>query len=194
MTNEHVLVSEWITTLSLAVELKDEFAPHLDVRGNVTLKLIGGNRERAVEQPGRSGYYLFRDVPNGSHQLETEAYYYVHEPVAVMLPRPDPKSPVMQLLLKPNPSYSFPEGTTLLKGIVIDASKRPLPDVRINVVNRSESTLTTSKGAFVLYFKTMAADTLAVILRLNRAGGSSKDISAEIKKGKVVLLGNIEYP
>jgi hypothetical protein len=193
MTNGHLLVSEWITRLSFAAEAIDELAPRREVIGNVTLRLTGGIRERKVEQPGRSGYYVFHDVPDGAYELETEADYYVHEPVSLTLPRPDPNSLVVKLILKPKPSYPFPMGASLLRGRVVDGSSRPLANVSIKVLERTESTLTTAEGAFALYFKNIGPDTLPVKLRIKRERQRNKDVEARVTKAKVISLDKIEY-
>ncbi len=141
------------TTLSLAVEFEDEYAPHLKPKGELFVTLRGGIYALTQHQTNRSGYYLFCDVPDGSYTLETKARYYLDESLPVNVPMPDLRDPAVKITLKPHPLYPFPDGSTLIKGIIRDPDGNILPDTLIEVRRRTETTRTTAEGTFVLYFK-----------------------------------------
>ncbi|MCP4404701.1 MAG: DUF2012 domain-containing protein, partial [bacterium] len=179
---------------SLAVELEDEFAPHLKPKGELFVTLKGGTYALTQLQTNRSGYYIFCDVPDGSYTLETKARYYLDESLAVDLAMPDPRDPVVKITLKPHPVYPFPEGSTLIKGEVRDPDGNVLPDTLIEVRRREETTRTTSEGTFVLYFKEIETGTVRLKVTHSLHGDLRERVDVTIRervdvtKGKVTIV------
>jgi hypothetical protein len=67
-------------------------------------------------------------------------------------------NPVVEITLKPRPSYPFSAGTTLIRGIFLDTAGNPVPGAEVKVVEKGISTITTPKGEFVFYFKGLTDD------------------------------------
>ena len=87
----NILDHKITTKLSLAIELKDEFAPHLKPKGNILVILNNILRNGA----NRSGYYVFRDITDGYYTVDIKAKYYLDESLNVDIPRPDSQNPVV---------------------------------------------------------------------------------------------------
>lgn len=144
-----------ITRLSKAVRLEDEYTEKPPV-GQVEV-LLAAQGVKAVRNP--SGYYLFTDLPAGVGDLglrvEAEHYFAVNTTA-------DLSEPVVEITLKPAPSYPFPPGATLIRGIFLDTAGNPLPDARVEVLETNINTITTRRGEFVLYFKGLTVDDVFV--------------------------------
>ena len=134
------------TTLSMAVWLKDDYTEKPPI-GSVEVLLVG-QEKKSVKNPG--GYYLFLDLPNGEYQVRVESEHYFAVNTTVNLPGPDP---VIEITLIPRPSYPFLYGTTLIRGVFLDADGNPVSDANMEVIDKDISTITTQKGEFVVYFK-----------------------------------------
>ena len=172
------------TRLSLAVELIDEFAPHLKPRGEFTITLANGKHDKIIHNPNRSGYYIFRDIANGSYELKIHGKYYLEETLDIQLPLADPLSPVVKVILKPDPLYTFPDDTLLIKGKVVDGDGKPVSGAKIKVDGRDENTETTAEGKFVIYFKEI--DVAAVDLVVSK-NGSPKNVSVNLCQERKII-------
>jgi hypothetical protein len=109
--------------------------------------------------------------------------------MAVNLPQPDPKNPVVEVTLKPKPSYPFPGNATLVRGLVSNGG--PVVDADINVVGKTIETKTDEKGEFVLYFKGIKQEAITVEIK---KGGNTKSVNTTIEEGKTVSLGIVSFP
>lgn len=102
-----------LTTLSLAVQLVDDYAVAGEPLGRVTVSLAGSPRG-AVRNP--SGYYVFTDLPAATHELVVEADFYLRETVSVTTG--GLQNLVKKIIVKPNSSYPFLSMATLIRGVV----------------------------------------------------------------------------
>ncbi|MCP4156517.1 MAG: hypothetical protein GY757_52875 [bacterium] len=135
-------------TLSLAVELVDDYSGGPPVgKAAVIIEETQTGLAR-----NRSGYYLYIDAPKGEYKLRVTAEYYFEATATVKLPRPDPKNPVVEITMKPLPSYPFPPGATLIRGQVENKEGKPVPGAKVNVIGKDLNNTTTVRGEYVLYF------------------------------------------
>src|SRR5574337_81514 len=105
-----------ITNLSLAVWLIDDFTKKEPI-GHIKVELKEKDGE-AVRN--LSGYYLFNDLAAGNYTVSVESDVYFAEEKVVNMPLPDPKNPVVEIVLKPRPAYPFPDNATLVRGLVLN--------------------------------------------------------------------------
>lgn len=139
-------VGTWITTLSLAVVLEDGFTNESPVR-SPEVRLEGIDVE-PVTTP--SGYQVFLDLPadpvtvvvDGRNPFLDERREAVDvidlsDPNADVDPA-DPESlPVETVVLRPAPSYRFPSGATVVRGVVRTASDEPVSDATVSIAGNS---------------------------------------------------------
>lgn len=144
------------TKLSMAVSLIDDYTGKRPT-GWVKVFLEGEDL-KSIKNPG--GYYLFINLPGNEYQVHVEAEHYFNEDKTVKLSDLDPLNPVVQVKLNPRPSYPFPSGTTLIRGMVCDVDENPVPGVKVEVLEKNVINITTEKGEFVLYFKGLTEDNI----------------------------------
>lgn len=149
------------TRLSLAVLLMDEYTEKPPI-GLLKVSIKELNKKPVKN---RSKYYLFCDIPGGYYTIfvESEYYFPVEKPVKV----PDPPLPgqeyepvIKDIKLEPKPSYPFPAGATLIRGMVIDMNNMPVSGANIEVTGKEVNSVTTEKGEFVLFFKGLKEEDL----------------------------------
>jgi hypothetical protein len=164
MYGYHVYPDQKITTrLSLAVSLVDDYTGKQPIGG---VKVFLKEKEEDLKEKeiksvkNRSGYYLFLDLPEEEYRVQVEAEHYFEEDIPVKLSDLDPLNPVVQIKLKPRPSYPFPSGTTLIRGMVSDTDKNPVAGAKVEVPEKNVINITTEKGEFVLYFKGLTDDNI----------------------------------
>jgi hypothetical protein len=152
-TIEKIFLESRKTKLSFAVSLVDEYTNEKPIGGmEVSLKETS---KRAVKNPG--SYYLFLDLPDDSYTVQVRSEYYFDEDLDINTAGRDPKNPVM-LTLKPKPSYLFPPGATLIRGVVYDVYGTPISGAKAKVRGRDVENKTTEEGEFVLYFRALTED------------------------------------
>ena len=147
--------------LSLAIYLVDEFTQRQPI-GNLSVSVNDG---KLVPVKNPSGYYLLfkpkvlpEDVSE-KLQVNVKSDYYFEENLEVQLSALDPKEPLKQIELKPNPSYPFPNGTTLIRGMVVEPpSDAAASGATVEIAEKGLQTKTSSKGEFVLYFLPLTQD------------------------------------
>ena len=142
------------TTLSLAVSLQDDYTGDRPIGG--VKVFLEGRDLKSVKNP--SGYYLFLDLAGSEYQVRVETDYYFSEKTTVKLPELDPLNPVVQVKLKPEPSYPFSPGTTLIRGMVYGSDQNPAAGAKVEVPGKNVNNITTEKGEFVLYFKGLSEE------------------------------------
>ena len=121
---EVVLDTTIITHVTLAVVLVDSYtnAPAI---GRVRVLLKEHSQEGRVNP---SGYFLFLNIPDGIYTLRVESEHYLDEEVVLSLPASPPEHLLVTILLQPRPSYPFPPGATLIRGLVRDAVSTALEE------------------------------------------------------------------
>jgi hypothetical protein len=174
-----------ITTLSLAVWVMDDFTKNKPA-GNIKVMIKDGERKAFQNL---SWYYLFTDLPAGNYTVAVEADLYFSEEVMVAVPCPDPKNPVIEITLKPRPAYPFPNNATLVKGLLSNAG--PVTNAAVKVIGKTIETITDERGEFILYFKGIKKEDIAIEIKKN---GNTKSVNATIEECKTVSLGIIIFP
>ncbi len=173
------------THLSLAVQLTDDYTKK-EPLGNIQVKIKEGNIN-AIKNP--SGYYLFTDFAAGNYNLAVESDFYFPEEKAVTTPHPDPKNPVVLIVIRPRPLYPFPKNATVVRGLVSNGN--PVVDAEVSVIGKTLKTKTDKKGEFVLYFKGIKKEDIAIEIKLS---GNTKTMKTTIEEGKMTPLGIIPLP
>lgn len=112
---EYYPVEQTITRLALAVRLRDDYTPIGGPIGKVNVSLSDQKIE-AIKNP--TGYYLFLDLPSDTYRVVVETDYYFDEDVNVTTATLDPTSPIVNITLKPDSTYPFPAGSTLIRAVV----------------------------------------------------------------------------
>jgi hypothetical protein len=179
------LADESISRLSLAVWLTDEYTQSKPLY-NVNVLIKEGN---IYPSKNPSGYYLFNDLPDGNYNLiiESEAYFYKN--ALITLPRPDLKNPSVEVILKPRPSYLFPDNSTLVRGMLSNTG--PIAEASVKVTGKAIETTTDERGEFALYFKGIKKEDIVIEFKKN---GNSRTVNTTIEEGKTASLGIITFP
>jgi len=182
----HTVYSEEVidTRLSLAILLIDEF----------TGQQPRGNADVIVEKdihPTRnlSGYYLFSALSAGNHEVSAESSLYFSRKEMIDTSVLDPKNPVVQITLMPNPSYPFPDNATLIRGLVRDTA--PIASAEIRATGQTAHSFTDAKGEFVLFFKGIKKDDIALEITKN---GNTEVRMITIMEGRTSSAGVIQFP
>jgi hypothetical protein len=146
---------------SAFVKLKDGFtgeAVALPVK--VWVKSVGGSPaapgdvDFITKTPGEYG---FVDLASGTYEIRWESQYFFppdndSPETFTRKAGEDYKEPKV-VALRPKPSYPFPDGATLLRGVVVAADDTPAERATVVIVERSESTASTdARGEFVIVF------------------------------------------
>ena len=184
------------TRLSMAISLVDDYTgKQPDGKVKVFLK---GKKIKSIKNP--SGYYLFLDLPEEEYIVRVEAARYFEVEIPVKPAELDPLAPVVEVKLKPEPSYPFPPGATLIRGMVRDVRENPVEDAGVEVLGMEVSNRTTGKGEFVLYFKPLGEDHLVnkkfvkgkkgKNLRLKATQGSKTGFAdlEQVEEGRTTVL------
>jgi hypothetical protein len=159
------------TNLSLAVWLTDENTGKKPM-GRVKVTLEEGEIKAFKNL---SGYHCFTDLYHKDYNLNIESDFYFPADKKIVIPLPDPKKPVDDTILKPNPVYPFPISATLVRGLVSNTGP---------VVNAE-------RGEFVLYFKGIKKEDITIEIRKD---GDTKAVNTTIEEGKTISLGIIVFP
>jgi hypothetical protein len=133
---------EITTRLSVAVSLMDDFTGEQPI-GSVMV-FLSVPRLEPIKNP--SGYYLFLDLPDSEYQVRVESAYYFDVNEKVVPANLAPLNPVIEIILKPKPSYPFSSGTTLIRGMVRDSDENPVPGAQVEVSGKGINNMTSEKG------------------------------------------------
>ena len=108
------------------------------------------------------------------------------------------KHNILEILLKPRPSYPFAENAILVRGSV--SNTHTLADCSINVVDENITTRTDERGEFVLFLKRFEQNEESeeenekdITIEINK-NVNTKTINTTIKEGKTTYLGVISFP
>ncbi len=144
--------------VSLAIHLTEDFTGQQPI-GAVRISL---NNDKYVPVISPSGYYLFFKVKEESCKVQITSDYYIDDSFEVLLSDLDPTEPVKEVTLKPNPAYPFPNGTTLIRGRVVEPPNTTYAiEAKVEAPEKSLQNKTNSKGEYVLYFKLLTEDDIA---------------------------------
>lgn len=146
------------TKLAFAILLVDDFSNREPI-GRVEVSLNGRN-EKPVKN--LSSYYIFLDLPDDTYTVQVRSdYYFDEDSEPITLAELDPKNPVINITLKPNPSYPFPPGATLIRGTVYSGGEA-VSGAKVRVKEKGVENETTEKGEFVLYFRPLTEDEIII--------------------------------
>lgn len=173
------------TNLSLAVWLTDENTGEKPM-GRVKVTLEEGEIKAFKNL---SGYHCFTDLSHKDYNLNIESDFYFPADKKIVIPLPDPKKPVDDTILKPNPVYPFPISATLVRGLVSNTG--PVVNALVSVVGKTIETITDERGEFVLYFKGIKKEDITIEIRKD---GDTKAVNTTIEEGKTISLGIIVFP
>jgi len=173
------------TNLTFAVWLADEYTLMAPI-GGVQAML----KDTGVKAPKNlSGYYLFTDLPHGTYEVSIESELYFSEAATVDILTLPPKTPVVDILVKPMPHYPFPSNATLVRGLVVKTG--PVVSADVSVTGKTIKTKTDEQGEFVLYFKGIKSELITIVIT---KGMNTKSVTTTIMEGKTVSLGTIPFP
>lgn len=176
-----------ITRLSLAIRLKDDYTGEEPI-GYIEV-MYGEENQKAIKNPG--GYYIFTDMPAGNNTVSVKSKVYYSQELAVNPSLLDPKNPVLEILLKPLPSYPFPANATLARGLLSNPDMNLTANVNIKAVKPEIETISDANGEFVLYFKDVKNKKITIEFKKD---GKSKTVKTNLDEGKTVSLGKIAFP
>ncbi len=171
--------------LSLAVWLVDDYTQNGPI-GQVKVRIKEGDIKA---KRNLDGYYLFIDLAAGNFTVLVESDLYFFEERVIDISQLNPKSPVTEIVLKPRPSYSFPNHATLLRGSVFDNG--PVADAVLRVAGMPIESKTDKNGEFVLYFKGIGDGKITIEIKKY---GTSKLIDTTIKERETKSLGILSFP
>lgn len=174
------------TRLSLAVWLKDDYTKKEPI-GRIKVLTKKGDIE-AVKN--LSGYYIFTDLAAGQYPLSYESDLYFSKEVNVNTSLLNPKNPVLEIILKPRPSYPFPAHATLIRGLVLKPNKEPVAKADVKAVEAKIETESDDNGEFVLCFNDFKNKKTTVEIK---KGGVTKAIKVNLEEGKTKSLGRIVF-
>lgn len=97
---------------------------------------------------------------------------------------------LLEIVLKPKPSYLFPVRATLVRGVVM-GTVEPVVNADIGVLGKTIKTITDERGEFILYFKGIKKEDITIEIKKN---GDTKNVNATIEEGKTASLGIITFP
>ena len=189
---DNIFLERHVTRLSFAVRLLDDYSGETPVdRVDVSLKERGG--EKPVKN--LSSYHLFLDLPGDTYTVRVRSDHYFDEDSGIIeQAKLDPVEPVVEMILKPNPTYPFPPGATLIRGMVRDSAGKAVSGARVMVREMCVESSTTEKGEFVLYFGSLTEDEIV------REGGkmfvkgdkNCKIIHLEVEYGGIAETTELE--
>lgn len=140
--------------LSFAVSLIDEFAAEQPIGD--TRVFIKDRNLKSIKN--RSGYHVFFNLPDEKFNVCVESENYFEEEISVKLSDFNRLNPAKTITLKPKPSYPFPPGATLIRGMVKDSNGNFVSGAKVEVIGMKISNKTTAKGEFVLYFNVLTEE------------------------------------
>ncbi len=187
---DEIFLERHTTRLSFAVFLLDEYSNGKPIgRVEVSLK---NRKEKPIKN--LSSYYLFLDLTDDTYTIQVMSDYYFDEGSGSINPAElDTKNPVVNITLKPTPSYPFPPGATLIRGRVHDSAGKAVSGAKVRVKEREVENKTTEKGEFVLYFGPLTEDEIIKEggKRLVKGNGD-KIIHLEVEYDEVIETVELE--
>lgn len=182
--------------LSFALWLIDDYTqkePHGDFRVTVNGEKITGMK--ALKN--LSGYYVFSGLPEGKYTLSVESeHYFSDERIVDTSSFVGSKEPVVEVILKPRPSYPFPDRATLVRG-VLAVNYGILSGITVKAVSTSSGrevlSVPEENGEFVIYFKEIIKVKSDVVLEI-KGEGVEKTLPVIIEEGNSTYIGVISIP
>lgn len=167
-------------------KLTDAFAPGESLQGRIDI-LLNGKRYEQRRTPEE--FIAIIGLPVGGYTVTIDADFYdLYEPTSIDTTLLTPLEEAVPLTLRPNADYRFPERTTLLRGVVEDASDAPLAGVQVLVQSggAGQVAFTDEAGRYVLAFD-IATPTHPLTLRFAKAGYLTTSGAVTLESGKSVV-------
>jgi len=108
---------------------------------------------------------------------------------------------LVEINLKPFPSYPFPGHATLIRGLILNSEEDPVEEAQVKVADYEIETKSTKNGEFALYLaeidepemfkKNEESKKIEIIIKKNDA---IKTIKTVMMKGRTKFLGKITFP
>lgn len=174
------------TNLSIAIFLIDDYSKKRPL-GRVRVS-IKDKTYNATKNP--SGYYIFLSLPPNKYTIQVSSdFYFYHNTQKIDVIHPDPaetkedfiKRAQKEIVLKPNPTYPFPDKTTLIRGIVQDQNEKPVQDAILKITEKNFETKTNENGEYVIYFKSLEEKKIHV--EITHSSGLSGNEELEVEEG-----------
>jgi hypothetical protein len=172
MSNGNMILESDTTRLSLAVYLQDGFSK-VEPIGRAEVQ-IPGLKKKPLRNP--SSYYLFLDLDQDVGPIKIEAQGL--------------KDPLVIRLL-PGPSYPFPPGETLVRGILRDSDMNPMPYARLSWNSNKIESMTSEKGEFVIYFRDLTEEDVIEDIANNKRfikGDQDRTLNINVEYGSVMSI------
>lgn len=149
MPNNYVLLDEISVKAGVSFNVLDDFT------GKMPAGAVSVSIENSSIKPVKNnyGYYTFTGLTAGSYNFIIKNNYFASQKITLKLENNSP-SVSRQVNLIPLPSYQFPEGSTVIKGTVVDnISKAPVAGAGINLKLKGveKNTVSDEQGKFVIY-------------------------------------------
>ncbi|OPX86537.1 MAG: hypothetical protein A4E53_02970 [Pelotomaculum sp. PtaB.Bin104] len=120
------MIEQTHSQVSLALRLTDDFTATGQPVGKISV-FVKDHSFKAIKTS--SGYYVFSDLPADVYRVMIQAEYYFDQEQEIDTGALELLHPVVNMTLSPNPGYPFPEGATLIRGMVFDQTEAGLPGV-----------------------------------------------------------------
>lgn len=152
-------------SVTMAVSLIDKYTGDKPF-GAVSVSLKG-EAYKPVKNP--SGYYVFLNIPVKTYIVQVRSDYYLDNDFTAILTPPKPGDTFTDILqeitreipLDPTPAYPFPNGATLIRGIVKNLADTPVPNASVTLVERALSTFTNKNGEYVFYLNNLTSSDIS---------------------------------
>jgi hypothetical protein len=187
MNNGNAILESDTTRLSLAVYLQDGFSK-VEPIGRAEVQ-IPGLKKKPLRNP--SSYYLFLDLLPGDYHFQARSDYYFDQDVGpIKIEAQGLKDPLVIRLL-PGPSYPFPPGETLVRGILRDSDMNPMPYARLSWNSNKIESMTSEKGEFVIYFRDLTEEDVIEDIANNKRfikGDQDRTLNINVEYGSVMSI------
>jgi hypothetical protein len=150
------------------------------------------NSDGVLAYPGLERHAIVTGQPSRQYRVRLVAdlyipYYRINADGIVFTAYPfndeNPPSTVVKVptdtALVPAKNYPFPPNVPVLRGIVVDATGKQIPDVSVTQGN-TERTLTDAKGQFALPLRWVIPKTDTLIDAINQRNGQTRTITIQI--------------
>jgi hypothetical protein len=172
----------------------------------VTLPVeVGVTAGDAKPVPKGNARFGFLELATGDYALSVKSDYFFPITVEFYYEVSGGYTGPIIKVLEPAATYPFPSGTTLLRGVVIDAAEKPVEGASVWVVERPEfNAETDGNGEFVMYFKDLEytggydSDFFKIfqdgkwVYYVVPKGGSEQDIELSVRAEKGAGTGEVK--
>jgi len=194
--HEYVFSCPSSICLSFAVWLVDGYTQKRSL-GDVRVTVNGENSKNVKAVKNLSDYYIFTGLPEGRYTLSVESeHYFSNERIVDTSSFVGSKEPVVEVFLRPKPSYPFPDRATLVRGMLA-AEFGILSGITVKAVlkasGREVLSMPGENGEFVIFFKEIIKGKSDVVLVI-KGERIEKTLPLVIEEGSSIYIGVISIP